>query len=324
MNTLSLQTTAVRLLEVRSEEAGQRIDNFLLRHFKGVPKSVIYRILRKGEVRVNRARTRPDYRLQMGDKIRIPPVRVPDPETSPRLPRPLLAQLKTTILYEDQDILIINKPPGIAVHKGSGIDFGIIEALRNLRPDLIFLQLAHRLDRDTSGCLLLAKNASVLRTVHAQLQAGQVQKRYFALVKGHWRHGTLELSVPLRKSLRGGERMVKVTAAGKAAKTRFKPLRFFPQASLLEACLATGRTHQIRVHANYLEHPLAGDDKYGDGHFNRTMAGYGLNRLFLHAHSLTLRLGGQTLAVSAPLHPSLKHVLDQLEKRHYDPARKTG
>lgn len=323
MDTLSLQTTAVRLLEVRPEEAGQRIDNFLLRLFKGVPKSVIYRILRKGEVRVNRARVRPDYRLQSGDQVRIPPVRVPDPG-APICPAPLLTRLQTHILFEDQDLLVVNKPSGIAVHKGSGIAFGIIEALRTLRPELVFLQLAHRLDRDTSGCLLLAKNSSALREIHTGLRTGQVEKRYLALVKGHWRHGTLALSVPLRKSLRGGERMVKATSDGKMAQTHFKPIRFFHQASLLEASLATGRTHQIRVHADYLEHPLAGDNKYGDAHFNRIMAGFGLKRLFLHAYGLRLPLKGQTITVNAPLPQSLEYVLDQLEKRHHDPARETG
>jgi 23S rRNA pseudouridine955/2504/2580 synthase len=313
MENLSSQTPSVRIIEVCSENAGQRIDNFLLRMLKGVPKSAVYRILRKGEVRVNGSRTRPDYRLQTGDKVRIPPVRVADPAVPAVPPQTVLIQLQQAILYEDQDLLIINKPPGLAVHKGSGLGFGIIDALRLLRPATPSLQLAHRLDRDTSGCLVLAKTLATLRAIHTTLQEGAMEKSYLALAKGHWQHGTLHFSMPLRKSLRGQERVVKTASDGKPAETCFQPISLFQRASLLKIGLTTGRTHQIRVHASSLEHPLAGDNKYGDVHFNQTMARYGLKRLFLHAHSIDLPLGHRLISVSAPLDQDLKRVIEQLE-----------
>jgi 23S rRNA pseudouridine955/2504/2580 synthase len=313
MENLSPQTPSVRIIEVSTENAGQRIDNFLLRMLKGVPKSVIYRILRKGEVRVNRSRTRPDYRLQAGDQVRIPPLRMADPSAPVFPPQTVLTQLEQAILYEDQDLLIINKPPGLAVHKGSGLSFGVIDALRLLRPTAPSLQLAHRLDRDTSGCLILAKNLVTLRAIHTTLQEGTLEKCYLALVKGHWQHGTLHFSMPLRKSLRGQERVVKTASDGKPAETGFQPISLFQQASLLKIVLTTGRTHQIRVHASCLEHPVAGDNKYGEVHFNQTMAGFGLNRLFLHAHSLDLPLGHRLISVNAPLDQDLKRVIEKLE-----------
>lgn len=313
MENLSSQTLSVRIVEVCPENAGQRIDNFLLRMLKGVPKSVIYRILRKGEVRVNRSRTRPDYRLQTGDKVRVPPLRITDPSVPIYPPQTVLTQLEQAILYEDQDLLIINKPAGLAVHKGSGLSFGIIDALRLLRPVAPSLQLAHRLDRDTSGCLVLAKNLATLRAIHSTFQEGTVEKCYLALAKDHWQHGTLQLSIPLRKSLRGQERVVKMARDGKPAETRFQPVSLFRQASLLKILLTTGRTHQIRVHASYLEHPLAGDNKYGDVHFNQKMADFGLKRLFLHAHSIDLPIGHRHISVSAPLDQDLKGVIEKLE-----------
>jgi 23S rRNA pseudouridine955/2504/2580 synthase len=313
MENLSPQTPSVRIIEVYSENTGQRIDNFLLRLLKGVPKSVIYRILRKGEVRVNRSRIHPDYRLQTGDKVRIPPIRMADSSAPVVPPQTVLNQLEKAILYEDQDLLIINKPPGLAVHKGSGLSFGIIDAFRLLRPTAPSLQLAHRLDRDTSGCLVLAKNLLTLRAIHKALQQGTLEKCYLALVKGHWQHGALRFSMPLRKSLRGQERVVKTAKDGKPAETHFQPVSLFRQASLLKIVLTTGRTHQIRVHASHLEHPLAGDNKYGEVLFNQTMLRYGLNRLFLHAHSLDLPLGHRLISVSAPLNQDLKRVIEQLE-----------
>lgn len=313
MEHLSPQTSSVRIIEVGSENAGQRIDNFLLRLLKGVPKSAVYRILRKGEVRVNRSRTRPDYRLQTGDQVRVPPLRIPDPSVPVFPPQTVLTQLEQAILYEDQDLLIINKPPGLAVHKGSGLSFGIIDALRLLRPTAPSLQLAHRLDRDTSGCLVLAKNLATLRSIHTTFQEGAMEKCYLALAKGHWQHGALHFSMPLRKSLRGQERVVKTASDGKTAKTYFQPISLFRQASLLKVALTTGRTHQIRVHAGCLEHPLAGDNKYGDVRFNQKMADYGLNRLFLHAHSIDFPLGHRLIAVSAPLDQDLKRIIEKLE-----------
>ena len=312
----SLSSVGVRHLEITSNYAGQRLDNFLLRELKGAPKSLIYRIVRKGEVRINGGRVQPDRRLQIGDVLRIPPVRLGERQEQSFRPSPGLAeQLREAVLYEDREILVLDKPSGLAVHKGSGVDFGVIEALRALRPDEPFLELAHRLDRETSGCLALAKTATALRLIQDAFRAGQVEKRYLALVRGYWNHGPREVNQPLRRNLlRGGERMVEVMDDGKPALSRFSPVSLFKPASLLEVRIATGRTHQIRVHAAYIEHPLAGDDKYGDDGFNRMMAEqYGLRRLFLHAHSLSLALGGKEIAVSAPLDAELKAVLDHLQ-----------
>ncbi len=312
----SLSPVGVRHLEIAADYAGQRLDNFLLRELKGAPKSLIYRIVRKGEVRLNGGRVQPDRRLQTGDVLRIPPVRRAEREEQPFRPSPGLAeQLRAAVLYEDREILILNKPTGLAVHKGSGVDYGVIEALRALRPEETFLELAHRLDRETSGCLALAKTAAALRLIQDAFRAGQVEKRYLALVRGYWNHGPREVNVPLRRNLlRGGERMVEVMDDGKPAVTRFSPVSLFKLASLLEVRIATGRTHQIRVHAAHVDHPLAGDDKYGDAEFNQMMAKQShLRRLFLHAHSLNLPLGGRDIAVSAPLDSELKAVLDRLQ-----------
>ncbi len=302
-------------VEIPAEQAGQRIDNFLQRFLKGVPKSRIYRLLRKGEVRVNRSRTRPEYRVRSGDQVRIPPLRVAAArETAPGAEG--AAWLLGSILYEDDRLLVLNKPAGMAVHGGSGLSFGVIEALRALRPDAPYLELVHRLDRDTSGCLLIAKRRSELRTLHELLRNGQVEKRYLLLVQGGWRAGRREVKVALRKNLlRGGERMVQVDPQGKAAVTRFRLLESYAGASLLEAELKTGRTHQIRVHAAHAGHPLAGDDKYGDAVFNREMRARGLKRLFLHAHYVAFRdvERDRAIEVSAPLGADLRSVIQQLE-----------
>ncbi len=313
--TLPDSSAAVRLVQVAPEYTNQRIDNFLFRILKGAPKSLIYRLLRKGQVRVNRRRTRPDYRLQPGDNIRIPPLRLGERDQPVRPPPRVLASLEQAILLEDSELLILDKPAGIAVHKGSGLAFGVIEALRVLRPRAPFLELAHRLDRDTSGCLVLAKTPQALRSIHADLQSGAVDKRYLVLAKGIWDRDDLEVSAPLGKVLRGGERMVTVSAEGKRALTRFKPVSRRDGATLLEAAIATGRTHQIRVHAAYLGHPVAGDAKYGDTQFNREMTHYGLRRLFLHAHSIAFNLDGRRIAVSAPLDEELRQVLERLASR---------
>jgi len=312
MNT-SESSPRARWLEVAADHAGQRIDNYLLRLLKGAPKSLIYRLLRKGEVRVNSARIRPDYRLQSGDQVRLPPLRLPAPDESLPPPPALLARLKEAVLWEDQDLLVLNKPAGIAVHKGSGLDFGIIELARALWPHLAFLELAHRLDRETSGCLVLTKTLTALRTVHAALRAGAMDKRYLALVCGQWRYGAHEVAAPLRKVLRAGERLMEVAEQGKPALTRFKPVSLWPKASLLEVALVTGRTHQIRVHAAWCGHPVAGDDKYGDAACNQSLRGYGLRRLFLHAHSIAIVLGGREVMLSAPLDEDLRNVVEQLE-----------
>jgi 23S rRNA pseudouridine955/2504/2580 synthase len=305
----------VRHLQITADHAGQRLDNFLLRELKGAPKSLIYRIVRSGEVRLNGGRVQPDRRLAAGDMLRIPPVRLGEREERPlRVPPGLAERLREGVLHEDREVLVLDKPAGLAVHKGSGLDYGVIELLRALRPEEPFLELAHRLDRETSGCLALAKTPAALRAIQEALRTGRVEKRYLALVRGYWNHGPREVNQPLRRNvLRGGERMVEVLDDGKPARTQFQPVSLHKPASLLEASIATGRTHQIRVHAAYVGHPLAGDEKYGDADFNRLMAEhYGLRRLFLHAHSLNLPLGGRDIAVSAPLDAELKAVMDRL------------
>ncbi|MEE4378038.1 MAG: RluA family pseudouridine synthase [Candidatus Competibacteraceae bacterium] len=304
---------AVRTVQIATEYTGQRIDNYLFHTLKGVPKSLIYRILRTGEVRVNGGRIRPTYRLQAGDQIRLPPLRLPTQESLTKPPSSLLRQLEHAILLEDAEVLVLNKPTGIAVHKGSGLPFGVIEALRALRPGP-YLELAHRLDRDTSGCLVLAKTPQALAAVHKALRAGTMDKRYLALVCGRWEKGTCNVSLPLRKNvLRSGERRVEVLFDGKQSHTRFKPISLWQRATLLEATLHTGRTHQIRVHAAHSGHPVAGDDKYGDSHCNQSMRRLGLRRLFLHAHSIMFTLGKREVCVSAPLTQDLKDVVEQLE-----------
>ncbi|MGD2076075.1 MAG: 23S rRNA pseudouridine(955/2504/2580) synthase RluC [Gammaproteobacteria bacterium] len=313
-----MEKPAVQWVEISAEEAGQRIDNFLQRLLKGVPRSRIYRLLRRGEVRVNRARARPDYRIRSGDQVRIPPVRRSAAASADSGAAGAAERLRDAILYEDERLLVLNKPAGMAVHGGSGLSFGVIEALRVMRPDAPYLELVHRLDRDTSGCLLIAKRRSELRTLHALLRAGQVQKRYLLLVQGDWRPERFEVTVALRKNLlRGGERMVEVDAEGKQALTRFHVLARYPGASLLEAEPRTGRTHQIRVHAAHRGHPLAGDAKYGDAVFNRKMRALGLKRLFLHAHFIAFADAARSRAIeiSAPLAQDLRNVIQQLESR---------
>jgi 23S rRNA pseudouridine955/2504/2580 synthase len=308
---------AVQWVDISAEQAGQRIDNFLSRVLKGVPRSRIYRLLRKGEVRVNRARTRPEYRLQNGDQVRIPPVRVaPARDRTPATAA--LDKVAAAVVYEDDRLLVLNKPAGMAVHGGSGVSFGVIEALRALRPEARFLELVHRLDRDTSGCLLVAKRRSELRMLHELLRDGAVDKRYLLLTQGHWGSGVHEIDAPLHKSqLRGGERVVRVDVGGKAALTRFRELETYPGASLVEAELKTGRTHQIRVHATSAGHPLAGDEKYGDETFNRAMREHGLRRLFLHAHyiAFTDMERNRDIQVSVPLGADLRDLVQQLERR---------
>ncbi len=302
-------------MEVGPDQEGQRIDNFLLARLKGVPKSCVYRILRKGEVRVNRGRVRPDYRLKRADTVRIPPVRQALPSAPSRPGFAVLETVVSRILYEDKKLLVLNKPSGIAVHGGSGLNYGVIEALRVLRPEASFLELVHRLDRETSGCLLIAKRRSVLRALHALLREGKIDKRYQTLVAGRWTQGPCDIRVPLRKNtLRGGERIVRVDPTGKRAISRMRPITPYSGATLLEVRLVTGRTHQIRVHTAHAGHPVAGDEKYGDEHFNRRMRAYGLKRLFLHAHSLAFTLPGDERPVSlnAPLDEDLRAILERI------------
>lgn len=306
---------AVQHPVVDADHAGQRIDNFLITRLKGVPRTHIYRILRRGEVRVNKGRIRPDYRLRTGDVIRIPPLRCPLPsEENGHLPDDkILDRLRDSILHEDAGLLVLNKPTGMAVHGGSGQHYGVIEALRALWPAAPYLELVHRLDRETSGCLMIARKRSMLRALHEELRQHRVDKRYLLLVAGRWHGGARKAEAPLRKSvLSAGERVVRQDPEGKPSITHFRPLAIGDAASLLEARILTGRTHQVRVHATSLGHPAAGDDKYGDRAFNREMRQVGLRRLFLHAASLGVRLEktGEWLRINAPLPQELMRVLE--------------
>ncbi len=304
----------VRQVSVTAEEAGQRIDNFLARHLKGVPRSHIYRILRRGEVRVNSGRIKAQYKVCAGDTVRIPPVRVAT-TAAPRKVRVPPGGLAGHILFENARCLVLNKPAGMAVHGGSGVSQGVIEVLRAERPAAPYLELAHRLDRDTSGCLVIARRRSFLRAFHEQLRSGTVEKYYLALVAGEWAGGERTVEAPLRKNtLQGGERIVRVDAAGKTALTVFRPVDRFRGATLVEAVLHTGRTHQIRVHATHIGHPLAGDAKYGNRTFNTEMREAGLRRMFLHAHRVAFSdPDGAVIDISAPLDEDLRAVLERLE-----------
>jgi len=289
-------------VEIDAGSDGQRVDNFLLRVCKGVPRSHIYRILRTGEVRVNSRRVGATYRLQPGDRVRIPPIRTG--ATSRRGAPP--AELP--IVFEDDSLLVVDKPSGIAVHGGSGISFGVIEGLRAARPQLRFLELAHRLDRETSGLLMLAKRRAALTALHAALREGRVRKSYLALVKGRWRDEKRSVNLPLRKFLtRSGERRVSVDRAGREATTVFRLAKGLGGYSLLSAELLTGRTHQIRVHLAHLGFPILGDDKYGDFELNRAVAKRGLKRMFLHAAELGFEHPdtGAEVRLSSPLPPEL-------------------
>lgn len=317
-NSEVYDSPAVREVLIGEDSDGQRLDNFLLKTLKGVPKSRIYRIVRKGEVRVNKGRIKPEYRLKIGDLLRIPPIRVSEsqPETSPS--NWVLDALRAGILYEDPAFLILNKPSGLAVHGGSGISHGVIEGLRALRPEAHFLELAHRLDRDTSGCLVIAKKRSALRAFQALLRDNhEIDKQYLTLVKGQWQGGKRRIEAALRKNvLSSGERVVRVSEDGKPSLSIFIPETIFTDCSLMRVRLVTGRTHQVRVHAQYAGHPIAGDDKYGDDAFNRLMAGRGLKRLFLHAAEMRFTLPGEaTIHVQAPLEASLQQLLKQLKGR---------
>lgn len=317
---MKTNTPAVHFIAISADEAGQRIDNFLRTQLKGVPKSMIYRILRKGEVRVNKKRIKPEYKLEAGDEVRIPPVRVAEREeenVSPKLTK--VAALEGAIVYEDDHILVMNKPSGTAVHGGSGLSFGVIEGLRALRPDARFLELVHRLDRDTSGILLVAKKRSALRSLHEQLREKGMQKDYLALVRGQWPSHVKAVRAPLMKNiLQSGERIVKVNSEGKPSETLFKVEERYGIATLVKASPVTGRTHQIRVHTLHAGHPIAFDDRYGEAEFDMQLSGTGLKRLFLHAAALrfTHPASGEVMRVEAPLDDQLKRCLDILRKQY--------
>lgn len=320
----------VRHVEVTAADDGQRVDNFLLRELKSVPRSRVYRLLRKGEVRVNGRRVKPEYRLNAGDRMRLPPVRIDEKPPRGQVPRSLIETVRAAIIHEDRELLVVNKPAGLAVHGGSGLDFGVIEALRADRPGES-LELVHRLDRDTSGCLLIARRRSSLRELHALMREGRVEKRYLALVAGHWSLGRKSIEVPLKtRQLQGGERMVRAQAGGKDAVSVFAPVEFFgKRATLVEVDLKTGRTHQIRVHAAYAGHPVAGDEKYGDRDFNVYVRDLGLRRMFLHAQTIGFTWPGteREFSINVPLAPELKTLLDQLateRSARRGPGRRTA
>lgn len=315
MSTPTSPTSGVQLLEVAPEFAGQRIDNFLRSQLKGVPKTLIYRILRKGEVRVNKGRIKPEYKLQAGDVVRVPPLRLAERDEPMPVAQGLLERLEAAIVHEDGALIVLNKPAGIAVHGGSGLSYGVIEALRQLRPEVRNMELVHRLDRDTSGLLMIAKKRSMLRHLHEALRGDGIDKRYQALVRGAWPASRKQISAPLQKSnLRSGERMVEVNGEGKEALTLFRVMRRFGDfATLVEARPVTGRTHQIRVHAKHAGHPIAGDVKYGDDDFSSEIRKLGGKRLFLHAYSLTVPLpGGGQLCLEAPVDEVWVQTLEQL------------
>ena len=309
----------VQLIEIEPDFIGQRIDNFLLARLKGVPKSVIYRVLRKGEVRVNKKRIKPEYKLQQDDVVRIPPLTVAAAAEPVSVKLSMVQNLEQHILFEDNDLIVLNKPSGMAVHGGSGLQFGVIEALRALRPQAKHLELVHRLDRDTSGCLLIAKKRSVLTNLHEQLRNKTVEKKYWALVAGDWDNKVRKVTEPLKKNtLQSGERVVRVDEKdGKPSETRFRILQRYQQGTLVEAFPVTGRTHQIRVHTACKGHPIACDDKYGDNAFTSQMQQLGLNRLFLHAKTLSFIHPNTetTLRVEAPLDIALEQALTKLTRK---------
>ena len=304
MNDLSKARATT--VEVGEEAAAQRIDNFLLRHLKGVPKSHVYRVLRSGEVRVNSGRVKPEYRLQPGDRVRVPPIRISE-KPAPAKPA------EFPVVYEDGALLVLDKPAGVAVHGGSGVSFGVIESLRASRPQAKMLELAHRLDRDTSGLLLVAKKRSALVELHRMLREGEVEKLYLTVAKGHWAGKVREIRESLHKYVNAkGERRVSVQEGGQSAVTRVKRIQANASFSFLEVRLLTGRTHQIRVHLAHAGHPVLGDDKYGDFALNHELAKAGVKRLFLHASRLAFAhpLTRERVDLQAPLPADIKNFVD--------------
>lgn len=294
---------AVQLLEIGPRNAEQRLDNYLLTKLKSIPKSRIYKLLRSGQIRVNKGRKKPDYRLKLGDIVRIPPVRMAEVDES-KAPQHMVDRVSQSVIFEDNDLLVLNKPAGIAVHSGSNLRFGVIEMLRQARPDAEMLELVHRLDRETSGCLVIAKSRKALNQLHQHFrdEDGQMQKIYRAIVTGRWQGAEKTIDLPLLKNtIRGGERMVEVNPEGKQARSLFIPLEYHDTLSLMEVKLYTGRTHQIRVHAQSTEHPVAGDKKYGDTSFNTRLKDKGFKRMYLHAYQLSFTLDKQSYNITAPL-----------------------
>jgi 23S rRNA pseudouridine955/2504/2580 synthase len=311
------QPVGVRRVRAGAVSEGQRLDNFLLRELAGVPRSRVYRLLRRGEVRVNGKRKQADYRLAADDEVRLPPVREAPDSAARRLPDSLLASVRAAIVQEDARLLVLDKPAGLAVHGGSGLSFGAIEALRALRPDEP-LELVHRLDRDTSGCLLVARSRPALRLAHAVLREGAAEKHYAALLAGRWRLGRKTIDTPVLTNAReGGERVVRVHRAGKIALSDFSVVGHYRDiATLMNVAIRTGRTHQIRVHSAFAGHPVAGDEKYGDKACNARLRALGLRRMFLHASSIAFRWPdtGEEFRAAADLPPDLQAVLERLQE----------
>ncbi|MHB1528842.1 MAG: RluA family pseudouridine synthase [Acidiferrobacteraceae bacterium] len=309
------EAPTVTHVTIDDRRSGQRLDNFLIATLKGVPRTHIYRIVRRGEVRINRARAKPDYKLKQGDIVRLPPVRMRPVRAETDDPG-RLAWMEARILHEDAALLVLDKPSGLAVHGGSGIHTGLIEGLRALRQTQNpFLELVHRLDRETSGCLLVAKSRAALGALHAQLREGRVRKEYLALVPGPWDGGARQVDLALHRSGSApGERLVRADEGGKPSSTRFTPERRFSDTTLVRVRLDTGRTHQARVHAHAIGYPIAGDPKYGDRLFNARLKRLGLRRLFLHAARVTFAhpVTAASFTVSAPLPDDLAQVLEAL------------
>ena len=309
---LDLPQHGVQSLEISPRNENQRLDNYLLSKLKGVPKSRVYKLLRSGQIRVNKGRKKADYRLKIGDIVRIPPVRMAENDDS-KAPQHLIDAVSQSVIFEDSELLVLNKPTGIAVHSGSKLKFGVIELLRQARPDAEMLELVHRLDRETSGCLVIAKSKDTLNRLHQSFrdEADRIEKIYRAVVHGRWQGAEKNIDMPLLKNtLRGGERMVEVNPEGKEARSLFMPLEYRDTMSLMEIKIFTGRTHQIRVHAQAAGYPIAGDKKYGDSEFNSKLRKQGFKRMFLHAYKLSFTLGTKHYDICAPLESQWQTLLD--------------
>jgi 23S rRNA pseudouridine955/2504/2580 synthase len=315
MKAKKVEQRQVSFITVDEEHAERRLDNFLIGHFGSLPKTRIYQMIRKGEVRVNKGRIKQNYRLQTGDMVRMPPVYISTRENPLKPPESLSGLIRSSIIYEDEFLIAINKPSNIAVHSGSNVQYGVIEILRAQRPEANFIELVHRLDRPTSGCLLIAKDHKTLRGMHDILKSGEVKKLYIALLKGRLMNDLQTVDLSLTKTgTTSGDRKVKVDKTGKRALTHFHLLKRFNVASLCRVELMTGRTHQIRVHAAAIDHPVAGDEKYGDWEFNRAMKKPGLKRLFLHAETLSFAIPAtdKHIELTAQLPDELEQYLDKL------------
>ncbi len=321
MQEILQKNSQVQMRVVTEDEAGQRIDNYLIRILKGVPKSMIYRILRKGEVRVNKKRIKPEYKVEPKDIVRIPPLRMADsPVILPSANLDKVSALKDAILFENEGLMVINKPARMPVHGGSGVDYGVIEAMRAVRPELRFLELAHRLDKDTSGCLIIAKKRSTLRALHEQFREKDMHKQYLALVIGKFSPRLKVVNAPLLKNtLSSGERFVKVDLGlGKPSITDFNIRENFNNVTLVEACPRTGRTHQIRVHLAYKGHAILGDTKYGSREIDKLYEPLGLSRMFLHAEKITFTdpISNKEMTITAKLPEELENLLTNLRNQN--------